>query len=196
MKRTELGHGQGRLLGIGDGTGVASGKLVAINNTFVTSFPRDFYLYTDPSSTGDALFLNNIFAGPGENLFRLNGAGQVAGDGNWIANAAGAVPATLAATLRGDDPGFVAAGALDFRLKKDSPLATAGISPEKYLAAIRLATDNARSGGRVKPSAAWLTALEEIERPSPAFVPIPQNLGRQPRSAAAILEPGAYPANR
>jgi hypothetical protein len=194
MKRTERGHGQGRLLGIGDGTGVASGKLVAVNNTFVTNLPRDFYLYTDPSSTGEAIFLNNIFAGPGEALFRLHGKGEVTGSDNWIANAVGAVPMSLTGTLRGGDPGFVDATSFDFRLKKDSPLANAGISAEEYLKAVRLVTDNARSGGKVKPSPGWLKALEEIEKPSPAFAPVRKGHGYLPRPASARLEPGAYPA--
>ena len=51
-KRTNLGQGQGRLLGIGDGTGRATGTLVAINNTFLTSFPRDFYLFTNKVPAG------------------------------------------------------------------------------------------------------------------------------------------------
>ena len=132
-KRTNLGQGQGRLLGIGDGTGRATGTLVAINNTFLTSFPRDFYLFTEQSSRGDAILINNIFAGPGEDFLRANGRVDVRGTSNWIAEAAGPVPDTLSKTLRGTDPGFVDAAASDFRLGPTSPLIGAGVSGEEYL---------------------------------------------------------------
>lgn len=92
MKRTNRGHGQGRLLGLGDGTGVASGKLVVLNNTFVTFFPRDFYLFTENSSTGDVILLNNVFAGPGEVLVESHGAGEVSGSHNWVQSGLGGVP--------------------------------------------------------------------------------------------------------
>jgi hypothetical protein len=78
-------------------------------------------------------------------------------------------------------------------LKPDSPLTRAGISPEAYLAAVRLVTDNSRSGSRVNPSPLWLKALDEIERPAPAFVPLRQGRGYQGRASRARHEPGAFP---
>lgn len=192
MKRTELGHGQGRLLGIGDGTGVASGKLVAVNNTFITSFPRDFYLFTERSSTADAVLINNVFAGPGRTFLRINGQGTVTGKCNWIASAAGRVPGSLERTHRGNDPGFFDAETFDFRPRPNSPLIGAGVSPEEYSKAIRMVTDNARSGSEVQPSPNWLEALEQIERPSAAFVPVKKGHGHEPRPAAMRVDLGAF----
>ncbi|MHC4400847.1 MAG: right-handed parallel beta-helix repeat-containing protein [Planctomycetota bacterium] len=193
MKRTKLGHGQGRLLGIGDGTGVASGRLVAVNNTFITSFPRDFYLFTERSSTSDAVLINNAFAGPGRTFLRMNGHGTVTGRCNWIASAAGPVPSSLERTLRGNAPGFVDAETFDFRPRAGSPLIGAGVSPEEYSKAIRIVTDNARSGSEVQPSPIWLEALAQIERPSPAFVPVRKGHGYEPRPAVIRVDLGAFP---
>ena len=196
MKRTELGHGQGRLLGIGDGTGVASGKLVAVNNTFLTRFGRDFYLFTERSSTGDAVLINNVFTGPGQTFLSINGRGTVSGQCNWIANAAGNVPGSLERTIRGSDPGFRDAESFDFRPGANSPLIGAGVSQEEYSQAIRMVTENARSGGETKPSPVWLEALEQIEKPSPAFVPVRRGHGYEPRPTASRTDLGAYPFTR
>jgi len=122
MKRTNRGHGQGRLLGVGDGTGVASGKLVVLNNTFITVFPRDFYLYTHESSTCDVILLNNVFAGPGKVLLERNGKGTVTGGYNWVQTGLEGLPADLDNTLSGNDPGFVNRGAFDFRPEPESRL--------------------------------------------------------------------------
>lgn len=192
MKRTELGHGQGRLLGIGDGTGVASGTLVAVNNTFITRFPRDFYLFTERSSTGDAILINNVFTGPGQTFLRINGQGTVSGKCNWITNAAGNVPSSLEKTIRGSDPGFIDAENFDFRPGATSPLIGAGVSQEEYSKAIRMVTDNARSGIEVQPSPVWLEALEQIEKPSPAFVPVRKGHGYEPRPTESHIDLGAY----
>jgi hypothetical protein len=192
MKRTNRAGGQGRLLGIGDGTGVASGTLVALNNTFVTTFPRDSHLFTERSATANAILLHNIFVGPGQRFLDHHGKGTVTGAGNWIANAVGSVPASLTNTLRGDDPGFVDMRNMDFRLRPDSPLISKGISSEEYSRAVRVVTVNARSGSPAKPSPAWLKALEEVERPASAFAPVKKSHGYQAQPAGIPFEPGAY----
>lgn len=193
IKRTQLGHGQGRLLGIGDGTGTATGVLVALNNTFITNFPRDFYLYTEQSSTTDAILINNVFAGPGQAFLRASGRGSVRGNSNWIAAAAGPILAELTNTVRGEAPGFVDAGALDYRPQPTSPLVGAGVSGAEYERAIRLVTDNARSGSDVQPSPNWLQALEQVERSAPAYVPV-RGHAVQPRVESGPPTLGAFPA--
>lgn len=181
MKRTYEGIFQGRLLGVGDGTGVARGTLVALNNTFVTVFPRDLYLFTFSSATTEVILLNNVFAGPGETFLEKNGSGAISGTGNWIADAAKGVPDTLGKTIRGADPGFTDAKELDFHPKATSPLNDAGISPEEYAKAVRIVTQYSRDGEKGKASPTWLKALEEIERPAPAYEPIKKAPGFHPR---------------
>lgn len=194
MKRTNEGMSQGRLLGVGDGTGVARGTLVALNNTFVTVFPRDLYLFTYKSATTEVILLNNVFAGPGETFMEKTGSGSITGTSNWIADPAKGVPDTLSKTIRGTDPGFTDAKALDFRPKAGSPLNDAGISPEEYAKAIRLVTQYSRDSEKGKASAMWLKALEEIEKPAPAYEPVKRAAGFHPRKASATIHIGAYEA--
>jgi len=194
IKRTYEGIFQGRLLGIGDGTGVAKGALVALNNTFITIFPRDFYLFTEKTSTCDAILINNVFAGPGKLFLEKNGSGSITGSNNWIASVAEGVPDTLKDTIRCDDPGFMDAKSFDFRLKPDSPLINSGVSPEEYGKAVRLVTANSRGDETAKPGVEWLKALAEIEAPVPAFEPF-KNLSRvKPRILRGAIDIGALEA--
>jgi hypothetical protein len=193
IKRTQPGHGQGRLLGIGDGTGRATGKLVAINNTFITNFPRDFYLFTFPTSTTDAILINNVFAGPGQAFLRAGGRGSVSGSGNWVDTAAGPVPDALTGSLRGEDPGFMDAAAFDYRLKPASPLIGGGVPEDEYLGAIQIVTANARSGSEAQPSRAWLSALQEIERPELAHTPVRGRRGTDVPGGSTRRQIGAFP---
>ena len=103
MKRTFEGIGQGRIGGLGDGTGLAQGTVVALNNTFVTVRPRDFHLFTERSSTGDFYCVNNAFVGPGMVFLDHNGKGKVYGTNNWIAGEALNVPNAMEETIRNDD---------------------------------------------------------------------------------------------
>jgi len=192
MKRTYEGINQGRLLGIGDGTGVARGTLVALNNTFITTFPRDFYLFTEKSSTGGAILMNNVFAGPGSVFLEKNGSGEVSGSNNWIEIGIDGVPADLKDMLQGDDPGFVDAKALDFRPAPGSPLVDAGVSAEEYLKAIRLVTQYSRAGDKTTPSPEWLKAVDETERPAPAWEPLKKSAGFRARPVHGRIDIGAY----
>jgi hypothetical protein len=192
MKRTELGHGQGRLLGIGDGTGVASGTLVVLNNTFITIFPRDFYLFTEQSSTCDAILMNNVFAGPGEVFLEKNGKGTVTGRNNWIQKGIKDVPDTLEGTIFGDDPGFVDQAGFDFHLKADSPLINAGLPRDEFMQYVKMVTDNARAETDVKPSPIWLDAVDEVENSIPSFEPVRKGHGFMKRPDDEKLDIGAY----
>ncbi len=192
MKRTTLGHEQGRLLGIGDGTGVASGTLVALNHTFITIFPRDFYLFTEKSSTCDAVLINNVFAGPGTVFLEKNGQGSITGMNNWIQKGIENVPDTLTGTISGDDAGFVDVASFDFHLKADSPLINAGLPRADVMKYVKLVTDNARAETEVKPSPAWLNAITEIEDSIPSFEPVRKGNGYTKRTDDGKLDIGAY----
>ena len=182
VKRTYPGINQGRLLGVGDGTGVAKGIVVALNNTFVTSMPRDFYLFTEKSSTGGrvpgeqrlcwagAVVSGQEWAGEGRRREQLGGqrGGRSAGDACRDA-------------ARGR-AGFVDAAGFDYRLKAASPLIDAGVSKEEYVRLVKLVTDNAREGEGGKASQEWLEALEDIEQPTPAFSPERKAPGVAPRA--------------
>jgi hypothetical protein len=192
MKRTVEGHSQGRLLGVGDGTGVASGTLVALNNTFITIFPRDFYLFTEQSSTADVVLLNNVFAGPGTVFLEKNGKGTITGSNNWIQKDITGIPDTLAATISGDNPGFVDQKAFDFHLKADSPLVGAALSRDDYMKYVKMVTDNSRAVTETAPSPIWLQAIDEIESSIPSFEPIRKGHGFAKRADDGKLDIGAY----
>lgn len=192
IKRTTEGIFQGRLLGVGDGTGVARGTLVALNNTFVTVFPRDFYLFTEKSSTGDVILINNVFAGPGKRFLEKNGSGSVTGRNNWVQAGLEGMPEGLEGTISGESPGFVDAKALDFRPAAGSPLIDAGVSGEEYLAAVRTVTQFSRSGEAAQPSPEWLKAIDEIERAVPAYEPAKKSTSYNHRPEAGAIDIGAY----
>ena len=192
MKRSTLGASQGRLLGVGDGTGVARGKLVALNNTFITKFPRDFYLFTFRSSTTDVILMNNAFDGPGEWFLDHNGQGAITGTNDWISDTAENVPYAIKNVIRGEDAGFADPAGADFRLKAGSPLIDKGATGEEYVKAIHIVTDNSRTGTDVSPSPMWLKAIEEIEKPTPAYEPVRKDYGFQTRPADGAVDIGAY----
>jgi len=194
IKRTYKGINQGRLLGVGDGTGVARGTLVAANNTFITVFPRDFYLFTFDSSTTDVILLNNVFAGPGENFLEKRGRGDITGAGNWIQAGISGVPETLAGTIRGESPGFVDYERRNFAPAADSPLVDAGVDAEEYMKAVELVLEHARSGSDAEPSPVWLKALEDIEKDCPAFEPPGKAAGFKRRDVTGKVDIGAYEA--
>ena len=205
VKRTYEGINQGRLLGAGDGTGVARGTLVALNNTFITIFPRDLYLFTEKTSTTNVILMNNVFAGPGETFLEKNGKGRITGAANWIDSRAEAVPGdtlvigtageasdVLTVTKRGEDPGFVDAKGMDFHLKTGSPLIGAGLSGKECIEAIRIVTQFSRSGKGVMPSKAWLDAVDTVDREGPALEPNAKATGATERKGSGSTDIGAY----
>jgi hypothetical protein len=130
VKRRAPG-GQRRLLGVGDGTGVARGTLAMVHNTFVTRQPEDFFLYSHPSATTDLLLFNNIFSGPGRTLLQWNGSGRIEGGGNFFQRGLGP-PAGLTQSVVADAPGFVDFEAGDLRLRASSVCRDAGVANPRY----------------------------------------------------------------
>jgi len=131
IKRAAPG-GQRRILGVGDGTGVATGTLTMINNTIIGLQPNDLYLFTEKSSTCDIVMINNVFAGPSTRFLEHNGKGRITGTNNWFQRGMN-VPDTVTNSIFGDDPGFVDAAGFDFRPRVGSPLMGAAIPNPTYL---------------------------------------------------------------
>jgi hypothetical protein len=205
VKRTYEGINQGRLLGVGDGTGVARGALVALNNTFVTIFPRDLYLFTEQTSTTNVILMNNVFAGPGKTFLEKNGQGAITGTVNWIDARAAEVPGdviavgpagegsdVLTVTKRGEDPGFVDPKGMNFHLKAGSALIGAGVSGKEYLDAVRIVTQFSRSGKDASPSKTWLDAIDTVDREGPALEPMRKAVGATARKSSGAIDIGAY----
>jgi len=132
IKRTEHGRPQRRILGVGDGTGVAKGRLTMINNTIISSLPDDLYLFTEKSSTCDVVLVSNVFAGPSTWFLEHNGRGRITGTNNWFQQGMN-VPAGLTDSIFGDDPGFVDLAGHDFRPRRGSPLIDTGHPFPEYL---------------------------------------------------------------
>ncbi len=193
IKRTYEGINQGRLLGVGDGTGVATGTLVALNNTFITVFPRDFYLFTFESATADVVFINNIFAGPGESFMDHNGKGSVTGSNNWIRKGTKGVPDTFENTIYGDDPGFVNFDQRNLCPKADSPLLKAGQEVETSMTYVKLVTDFHKGEvDGVSPSPIYLSAVNEIESSTLLFSPARKGYSSKGSAAGTGIDIGAY----
>lgn len=126
-KRAGSGGGFARL-GT-DTTGASDGRYRFVHNTFVV----------DPDARGPVTVFklksvqsveatNNVFFSPTAKLQLVDGSAATAGANNWICTRALAIPPQWKGTLRGDDPGFRDAKALDFRPSAGSPLIGAGAS--------------------------------------------------------------------
>jgi hypothetical protein len=92
------------------------------NNVFVDFGVNDWLVY-DRGIVWDA---------PRTKVFtdkRANGEPILSGSNNWVSDKGGGIPAVLLKTIRGMNPGFTHLVGRDFRPRKDSPLAGAGLSP-------------------------------------------------------------------
>ena len=191
-KRTTEGLWQGRVFAIGDGTGVVSGKVVAVNNTFVSFFPRDYFLFSFETGTADIVLINNVFAGPAEKFAAHNGKGTVTGSNNWLRKGVTDVPAGLENTVYGEDPGFVNYKRLDLRLESTSALIDAGAPAEKCAEAIEMVLAHSTSGTDAKPSPTYLAALEDIKAGLPTREPIRKSQGSVERKSEGAADIGAF----
>jgi hypothetical protein len=132
IKRSLQGRPQRRILGVGDGTGVAAGTLTMINNTVISTMPSDLYLFTQEKATCNVVLINNVFAGPSVNFLENNGKGTITGTHNWFQKGMN-VPETVKDSIFGDDPGFVDMKGHDFHPAAGSPLTAAGLAGTEYL---------------------------------------------------------------
>jgi len=156
IKRAAPG-GQPRILGVGDGTGVAAGTLTMINNTIIGLQPNDLYLFTEKSSTCDIVMINNVFAGPSTRFLERNGKGRITGTNNWFQRGMN-VPDTVTNSIFDDDPGFVEAASFDFRPGPGSPLMGAAIPNPTYL-------DAEGKPWPIRPAFEPSRAATSVERP-------------------------------
>ncbi|MFQ6047811.1 MAG: hypothetical protein ACE5K7_00420 [Phycisphaerae bacterium] len=156
-----------RIIGCGDGSGVASGTLTLINNTIVATRSNNRYLYSHSSSTTNLVLYNNIFTGPSTILFSWNGSGSRTGSHNWFQTGM-SVPGTITDSLFGTSPGFVDPGANDFHLLPDSVCRDAGTNSPQWL----------------NGSGMW-----EVRVPEGQYV---RHLQTMPRPADGALDIGAY----
>jgi hypothetical protein len=170
IKRTTRGRSQRRILGVGDGTGVAAGTLTMINNTIVSSYDDDLYLFTQEKATCNVVLINNVFAGPSKNFLENNGKGTITGTHNWFQKGMD-VPEGVKDSVFGDDPGFADLARHDFRPVKGSPLIDAGLaSPE------------------------WLSETGALEKILPQFEPSLKWLEPAKRTVEGTVDMGAFEA--
>jgi len=97
-------------------------KLKLYNNAFLDYGTKEFKLY----------WRGNVWEGPRTERFRARrGHGEpiISGSNNWVSTKAVGIPEGLARTIRGLDPGFVDLLGCDFRPRKGSPPAGAGLWP-------------------------------------------------------------------
>lgn len=161
-------RGQRRILGVGDGTGVAAGTLTMVNNTIISTTPDDIYLFTQAASTCNVVLINNVFAGPSIHFLDWHGKGAITGSHNWFQRGM-EVPDTLTHSVFGDDPGFVDPARGDFHPRPGSPLVGAGLPDPQYL----------DPDGHLAPAI-------------PTFEPTRNWLSRVPRPARSPLDLGAF----
>lgn len=114
----------------GDGTGESHGRYRFVNNTVIAGTGAVFRCFDSLESVE---LHNNVFHRPGGglNLSRVveadwtAGQPTFAGSNNWITTGATNVPAGLAGTLTGTDPGFLDFARRDLRPAAASPLRNA-----------------------------------------------------------------------
>jgi len=123
--KRKAGPSQRRILGVGDGTEVAEGTLVMVNNTIISTTQEDIYLFTQERSTCNVVLVNNVFAGPSAHFLDRYGKGTITGSHNWFQTGM-EVPDTLTDSIFGDDPDFAEAAGGDFHPTAGSPLVGAG----------------------------------------------------------------------
>lgn len=124
-KRAGSGGGFARL-GT-DTTGASDGRYRFFHNTFVVDADARGPVTVFKLKAVQSLeATNNVFFSSAAKLQLIDGSVPTAGANNWITSRALAIPPQWSGTLRGDDPGFRDAKALDFAPKAGSSLIGAG----------------------------------------------------------------------
>jgi hypothetical protein len=119
------------------------GTLYFVNNTVVGHFPNTALFQAD----SPVIAVNNVYLSDAKWQGRLVShalsGGPVSGSNNWFPAAAKLDGLSrLRGTLTGTDPGFVAAGSLDFHLKASSPLRN--VASRSLPATVKLTREPAR----------------------------------------------------
>ncbi len=121
-----------------DTTGASNGRYRFFHNTFVVDPEvRGLVTVWKAREVQTIEAANNVFFCTTAKLQLIDGQpAATAGANNWVTNRANGIPASWVGTLRGDDPGFRNAAALDFRPKAGSPLIGVGaknfVSPPRF----------------------------------------------------------------
>ena len=191
-KRTTEGLWQGRVFAIGDGSGVVHGTVVAVNNTFVTFFPRDHFVFSFPSGDANLVLVNNVFAGPAEVFAYHNGKGTITGTNNWIRKGVKAVPEGLENTVYGDDPGFVDYSGVRLPACRRFAAYRRGRVRGEVRRGHRHRPRQRRVRHRPQPSAPYLKALEDVKAALPKYEPIRKGHGFEERETKGTVDIGAY----
>lgn len=180
IKRSTRGHGQRRMFAVGDGSGRASGKFFMINNTLISSYSDDYYIFSHPTSTTDIVLINNVFAGPATVLFRHEGQGKISGSNNWFQKGL-EVPDTITNSTIGEDPVFEDGLERYFRPAKGSALIDAGVTNPEF---------EILDPGT--PSPEYQNALDDILKGLPTYEPGRKAPAMAKRPSDGKTDIGAY----
>jgi hypothetical protein len=119
------------IISVGEGR-VMGGTLTMINNTIVSTGVNNCYITSDALAATDLVLYNNVFYGVSSDLFDWAGTGMRIGSHNWFKPGM-TVPAGIADSLFGNDPGFVNVFVLDCHLKPAAAVRDVGTNAPQWL---------------------------------------------------------------
>jgi hypothetical protein len=155
------GYNSSRFIQFGqDSGGQHNGELFAFNNTFIAGDNRIQFL--SANATGAVVIAeNNVFSGSDK---IIGTTGGISGSNNWMRTTA-ILPAAFSGTIQGTDPGFVNAGARDYRLLAGSACRNQGMNVLAYL-------DGSGVSRAGAPAFQYVSPLQGRTRPSDALLDI------------------------